>query len=165
MIRTRYPTLALACLAGALALGASAPACAAGSIKAAYVEQVIPSRPWSGHTQFTNAPSAIGPGFSGNLLGVTSITLTNFDSTEQQVFIFSALLGTASPAGCASNIVGGGDPAMQVYLKPHETLHLTYPTPLVFSPGLAVGGLCIAAEVTTTLHGGAVEMDVNGVIN
>ncbi len=78
MIRTtRLPILALACIAGALVLGADTPAQAAGSIKAAYVEQVVPASTW-----------------------------------------------TASS-----------------------------------------GTTCMSAEVTTALHGGALEMDVNGVID
>ena len=52
MIRiSRLPNPALACIAGAFILGAGAPALAAGSIKAAYVEQVIPAKTWNGRVQ------------------------------------------------------------------------------------------------------------------
>lgn len=60
-------------------------------------------------------------------------------------------------------MIGGSSPKLQVYVQPLSTLHLTFPSPLVFNP---VNGLtCIAAEVTTLLHGGSVEIDINGVLN
>jgi hypothetical protein len=71
-----------------------------------------------------------------------------------------------SGGGCGSggsNIVGGTTPQMTVYVQGQSTLHLTYPTPMVVNPFANI--TCIAAEVTTLLHGGSVEIDVNGVIN
>jgi hypothetical protein len=147
----RISTLALASIAGS--------ALAAGSIKAAYVEQVIPSKTWNGSMSVLNAVNSMGPGTG--ILGITSITLTNFDSSPQQVFIFAPIY--ASGGTCGSPVIGGSDPRMQVYVQPNSTLHLTYPTPLVMNP--ISGNTCIAAEVTTQLHGGSVEVDVNGVIN
>ena len=154
-----FPALPLAVVVGALAL-AGAPAHAAGSIKAAYVEQVIPARTWAGSMQVLNDPKSIGPGASGGILGISSITLTNFDTSPQQVFIFVPIFSSGS---CGTPIIGGTTPQMQVYVQPQSTLHLTYPTPLVINP--YQGNTCIAAEVTTLLHGGSVEIDVNGVIN
>jgi hypothetical protein len=155
----RISTLSLASIAGAAALlCSSSSALAAGSIKAAYVEQVIPSKTWYGSMSVLNATNSMGPGTG--ILGITSITLTNFDSSPQQVFIFAPIYASG---GCGSPIIGGSDPRMQVYVQPNSTLHLTYPTPLVMNP--ISGNTCIAAEVTTQLHGGSVEIDVNGVIN
>ena len=156
----KISTLALASFAGAVVLaGTSAPAFAAGAIKAAYVEQVIPSKTWYGSMSVLNTTNSMGPGTG--ILGITSITLTNFDSSPQQVFVFTPIF--ASGGICGSPIIGGSDPRLQVYVQPNSTLHLTYPTPLVVSP--ISGNTCIAAEVTTQLHGGSVEIDVNGVIN
>ena len=156
-------TLALAGTAALFALaGFSAPACAAGSLKAAYVEEVIPAKTWSGRMTVVNSAVAMGPGANGGILGVTSITLTNFDTSPQQVFLFSPVM-SGSGCGVGSNVVGGGTPNMIVYVQPQSTLHLTYPTPLVFSP--QSGNTCFAGEVTTVLHGGSVEIDVSGVIN
>ena len=160
----RISTLALACIAGVFGLaGASAPAFAAGSIKAAYVEEVIPARTFSGRMSVLNTTNSIGPGANGGILGVTSITLTNFDTTPQQVFIFVPIFSGGGCGSGGSNIVGGTTPQMTVYVQPQSTLHLTYPTPLVINPFSNI--TCIAAEVTTLLHGGSVEIDVNGVIN
>jgi hypothetical protein len=156
----RISTLSLAAIAGAAALlCSSSSALAAGSIKAAYVEQVIPSRTWYGSMSVLNSINSMGPGTG--ILGITSITLTNFDSSAQQVFIFAPIY--AGGGLCGSPIIGGSDPRMQVYVQPNSTLHLTYPTPLVMNP--ISGNTCIAAEVTTQLHAGSVEIDVNGVIN
>ena len=157
----RISPLTLACLAGALGLGgASAPALAAGTIKAAYVEEVIPSRTFTGRMQVLNATKSMGPGTG--IFGITSLTLTNFDAQPQQVFIFVPIFS----GGCGSsgsNIIGGTEPQMTVYVQPQQTLHLAYPTPLVINPYQNI--TCIAAEVTTLLHGGSVEIDVNGVVN
>ena len=161
----RISTLGLACAAAVLGLagaGAGAPAFAAGSIKAAYVEQVIPSHAWSGHMQVLNATKSVGPGTG--ILGVTSFTLTNFDSQPQQVFIFVPIFSGGGCGSGGSNIVGGTDPQMTVYVQPQQTLHLAYPTPLVFNPNQN-NVTCVAAEVTTLLHGGSVEIDVNGLVN
>lgn len=161
MIRIVNRISALA-LAGTTAAAVfSGPACAAGSLKAAYVEQVIPSHTYFGHMTVVNGTNSVGPGTG--ILGISSITLTNFDSSPQQVFIF---IPSYSGAGCGaggSTIIGGSSPQMQFYVQPNSTLHLPFPTPLVINPYL--GNTCIAAEVTTLLHGGSVTMDVNGVVN
>ena len=52
---------------------------------------------------------------------------------------------------------------MTVCVQPQQTLHLPYPTPLVINPFQNI--TCVAAEATTLLHGGSVEIDVNGVVN
>lgn len=156
--------LTLACVAGLAGLcGSAAPAFAAGTLKAAYVEEVIPAHTFTGRMQVLNATSSVGPGTG--VFGVTSLTLTNFDASPQQVFIFVPIFsggGCGSGSG-GSNIVGGTTPQMTVYVAAQSTLHLTYPTPLVINPYLNI--TCLAAEVTTLLHGGSVEIDVNGVIN
>jgi hypothetical protein len=163
MVRiSRISTLGLACAAGVLGLGgAGAPAFAAGSIKAAYVEQVIPSHTWSGRMQVLNSTNSMGPGTG--ILGITSITLTNFDSSPQQVFIFVPIFSGGGCGSGGSNIIGGTTPQMTVYVQPQSTLHLAYPTPMVINPSQNI--TCVAAEVTTLLHGGSVEIDVNGVVN
>jgi hypothetical protein len=156
------PTLAFVSVAGIAALaGGIAPAYAAGSIKAAYVEEVIPSRTYSGRMSVLNTTNSMGPGTG--IFGVTSLTLTNFDTSPQQVFIFVPIFSGGGCGTGGSNIIGGTAPQMTVYVPAQSTLHLTYPTPLVVNP--YAGITCIAAEVTTLLHGGSVEIDVNGVIN
>lgn len=43
-------------------------------------------------------------------------------------------------------------------IRSQTTLHIVYPTPMVVDP--YPGITCIAAEVTTLLYGGSVEIDV-----
>jgi hypothetical protein len=160
--KAKTSTTAIACVAGLLAAaGIATPAAAAGSLKAAYVEEVIPAHTFSGRMQVLNATKSMGPGTG--IFGISSLTLTNFDTQPQQVFIFVPIFSGGGCGTGGSNIVGGTEPQMTVYVRPQETLHLTYPTPLVFSPFNGI--TCLAAEVTTLLHGGSVEIDVNGVVN
>jgi hypothetical protein len=151
--------LALACAAATTLL--AGPAAAAGSLKAAYVEEVIPAHTYTGHMSVVNAINSIGPGTG--ILGISSLTLTNFDTSPQQVFIFVPVYSGAGCGAGGSTVIGGTGPQMTVYVQPQQTLHLAYPTPLVFNP--YAGNTCIAAEVTTLLHGGSVAIDVNGVVN
>jgi hypothetical protein len=144
MINIQRKPWKFAAVASMLALGfslVSVTASAAGSIKAAYVEQVIP-----------------GTG----ILGVTSITLTNFDSAAQQVFIFSPVFSGSGICG-SGEIIGGGNPQIEVYVQARSTLQLTYPSPMVFNP--LNGQTCIAAQVETKLNCGSVAVVVNGFLN
>ena len=156
--RAALAGLAVAALAG---IAAPAPALAAGGIKAAHVEQVIPAKTYTGRMQVLNAAKSMGPGTG--IFGITSLTLTNFDTQPQQVFLFVPIFSGGGCGSGGSNIVGGTEPQMTVYVAPQSTLHLTYPTPMVINPFNNI--TCIAAEVTTLLHGGSVEIDVNGVVN
>jgi hypothetical protein len=131
------------------------------AIKAAFVEIAIPSNPFYDSMSVTNTSRSVGP--DSGTLGVTNLTLTNFDSTSQQLFIFAPVFSTGGCGGAGADIIGGGGPQMQVYLQPQQTLTISYPSPLTFR-GVS-GHTCVAAEVTTTLHGGAVEVDVNGFVN
>jgi hypothetical protein len=116
----------------------------------------LPVYPFSASLTLANSPQAVGPAGTAQL-AISSIVLTNFDTTAQQVFIFAPLLNTGG--ACGSTVVGGTTPRMQVYVQPTQTLVIPYPTPLVFQ---GQQHNCIAAEVTTVLHGGSVEMDVVG---
>lgn len=131
------------------------------AVRAALVEVVIPSKPIYESMTVLNSPVSSGPDIG--TLGVTNITVVNFDSSPQQVFIFTPIIASGGSAGCGGAITGGSFPRMQVYVQPQQTLVIPYPTPLVFSG--VNGHTCIAAEVTTLLHGGSVEVDVNGFVN
>ncbi|HUL34905.1 MAG TPA: hypothetical protein VL128_13555 [Candidatus Eisenbacteria bacterium] len=121
-------------------------------------QMVGPSNPYFGSVILLNTPASVGP--DSGRLGVTNITLTNFASSRQQVFLFQPLF---SSGGCGDGTISGSTgPKFEVYLQPSQTLAIPYPTPLVF-PG-ADGHTCVAAEVTTNLNGGSVEMDVTGFV-
>ena len=120
---------------------------------------MIPAHTYNGHMTVVNNISSVGPG--KGVLGIGSLTLTNFDTSPQQVFIFVPVFN--SGGGCGSSVIGGSTPQMTVYVQPQSTLHLPFPTPRVINP--YAGNTCLAAEVTTLLHGGSVTIDINGVVN
>lgn len=151
----------LAALSAAALLGATPSAQAAGSIKAAYVEQVIPAKTFNGSMFLTSGTKVSGPGVGGGVLGISSITITNFDASPQQVFIFGPVFSNPSE-GCSGTVIGGTTPQRTVIVQGKSTLHLAFPTPLVVNP--LSGTTCIAAEVTT-IHTGAVELDFTAVVN
>jgi hypothetical protein len=156
-LRTRLFASAVLCIGGLAAL--SGPAMAAGSIKAAYVETVIPAKTFYGTLFLTSGPKATGPGVSGGILGISSITITNFDAQPQQVFFSTPIF---SGPGCNASIIGGTNPQLTVIVQGRSTLQLTFPTPLVVNP--QNGATCLSAEVTTG-HTGAVEVNFIGVVN
>lgn len=114
-----------------------------------------PLRPFYDNMSVLNSARAVGP--ARGKLAITNLTLTNFDTSAQQVFIFAPLF--AAGGTCGSPVIGGTAPQMTVYVQPQQTLVIPYPTPLVVE---RVRPNCIAAEVTTTLHGGSVQVDVTG---
>lgn len=157
----RPARFALAALSTTILLCTAPIAHAAGSIKAAYVEQVIPAKTFNGTLLLSHVTKVTGPGVAGGVLGISSITLTNFDANPQQVFIFVPVL--TNPAdGCSSPVIGGTSPQRTVFVQGKSTLHLDFPTPLVINP--VSGTTCIAAEVTT-VHTGGVELDFTAVVN
>ena len=123
------------------------------------VQTALPSRPFFDEiTLVGSEKKAVGT--NTGTLGVTTITISNFDSSIQQLFLFNPSISSGSTCN-AGTIAGGSIPVAHLILEPNKTVQLQYPIPLVFTP---IGGLsCIAAEVTTT-HSGAVTVGVNGFI-
>lgn len=115
----------------------------------------LPSRPFQ-RSVVGAGYRTMGPG-EGGTLGVTAITLTNFSAVLQQVFVFAPVLGGGQSCG-STNVIGGSAPRFIVLVPPSQTLHLTYPTALVFG---AVGGQsCVAFQ-----GGDNMDISVNGFVN
>ncbi|HUI95995.1 MAG TPA: hypothetical protein VLX44_09605 [Xanthobacteraceae bacterium] len=128
------------------------------SAAAAADEPALPTKPFFAQMSVLSGQrKAVGPG--AKTLGVTSLTITNFNNTVQQLFIFAPVMDATS---CGGQVTGGGNPSMHLILAPSQTLHLTYPSALVFAPINGVS--CVAGEVTTVQSGGSVEIDVNGFV-
>jgi hypothetical protein len=137
---------ALAFFAIALIIANSSPARA----------QKFPAKPFVADVNLTdNSKKAVGPG--AGTLGVTSLTISNYSSSLETLFIFAPVLSGAS---CSASVTGGGEPALLLELEPKKTLQLTFPTPLIFNKISGVS--CLAAEVTTSLNGGSVRFLANG---
>lgn len=143
---------AFAC--AALAALSLSPALAA--TKAALVESTMPSRPYNNSVNGSPNYVTLGPGATG-VLGITAITLTNLGSTNRSIFVFAPSLADGQSCG-STNVIGGGYPRFYVQVPGGQTVHLTYPSPLVY-PGIG-GQSCIA-------FGGAqgVDITVNGFLN
>ncbi len=151
MIKQHWMTMVGALLA---TLTCSPQAQAAG--RAAQVELTQPSRPFNDSVNGSANYVTLGPGSTG-VLGVSSITLTNLGSTLRSVFIFAPVFSSGFACG-STTVSGGSSPRFYVVVPPAQTVHLTYPTPLVY-PSIT-GQSCIA-------FGGAqnVDITVNGFIN
>ena len=119
------------------------------------VSLTLPEQPFFDEmTLLNNTAKAVG--VVGQRLGVTTLTITNFDSNPQQLFVFNPVMSGGS---CSGSVVGGATPIARALLEARKTVQLQFPTPMVFSLS---GQGCIAAEVTTVLSGGSVVVDVIG---
>jgi len=138
----------------ALALLATGPTHAA--TKAALTETVLPSRPYNNSANGSAAYVSIGPGASGTL-GVTALTLTNLGSANRTVFVFAPIFSDGQSCG-SSSVIGGSSPRFYVQVPAGQTIHLTYPSPLVYG-GIA-GQSCVAFSGAAN-----VDITVNGFVN
>lgn len=143
-----------ALLCTALAAFALTPALAA--TKAALVEQAFPSRPYNGAASGSAGYASVGPGASG-VLGMTSLTLTNLGSADRSIFVFAPVFADGQSCGSTS-VIGGGYPRFYVKVPAGQTVHLTYPSPLVYT---GIGGQsCVAFSGAA-----GVDIMVNGFLN
>jgi hypothetical protein len=149
-------------IAGSLLLGSALTAAslhmpaAWAAARAALVELTLPSRPFNQSANGSAGYVSVGPGASGTL-AVSSITLTNMGNTPHTIFVFAPVFSDGSVCGSTS-VIGGAGPRFYVVVPASQTVHLTYPTPVVY-PGVS-GQSCIA-------FGGApsVDITVNGFIS
>ena len=141
---------------GLAALSALPVAPAMAVTKAALVESVLPSRPFNNSANGSAGYVSIGPGASG-VLGITAITLTNLGGVNRSIFVFAPLFADGQVCGSTS-VIGGSFPRFYVQVPAGQTVHLTYPSPLVYNP--ISGQSCVA-------FGGAagVDITVNGLLN
>jgi len=155
-------THALSSIAIVLAALAPHAAHAAGAIKAAYVEDVIPSHTFNGEMTLGTSLRAVGPGTGTAVFGITSLTFTNTDSARQLVFFAPAAI-TGSDCSVNSAVLGAVVSSMYVVVPANSTLHLTYPTPWIVAPWQ--GTTCFGAKVVNPTHDGDVLVNVVGVLN
>jgi hypothetical protein len=120
------------------------------------VSVALPAQPFFDEITLLSGGDTKAVGVVGKRLAVTTLTITNFDSNPQQLFLFNPVMSGPS---CSGGVIGGATPIARALLEPRKTVQLQFPTPMVFS----LGGLgCIAAEVTTVMTGGSVVIDVVG---
>jgi hypothetical protein len=152
----------LSCALAATAMLAPHAASAAGAIKAAYVEEVIPSHTFNAEMSLSTNLRAVGPGPGTAVFGITSLTFTNTDSSRQLVFFAPAAI-TGNDCSVNSAVLGAVISTMYVVVPANSTLHMTYPTPYIVSPWQ--GTTCFGAKLVNPLHDGDVLVNVVGVLN
>jgi hypothetical protein len=159
--KTMYATAGLLSLA---LIGSLAAPKAVAAVRAALVEIVIPSNPFYGFMNLSGfSPQSVGPGTG--TLGVSQIVITNFDSTVNQVNIYSALL-TGGTCGGTGNILGASNVFLVVKVQPNSTLVISPATPIVFTPQDGsdnVNHTCVGAAMP--ISGGNVFVAINGFVN
>jgi hypothetical protein len=107
-------------------------------------QQAIPAKPFFGRMVLSpGAVQSAGPGPSGTL-AVTSIMISNLSTASgtQEVFVSDPVITTGGT--CGDTVIGGGGPQMRLLVPQAQTLSVSFPTPLIFSPINGVS--CIAAE-------------------
>jgi len=108
---------------------------------------------------FATLPLASGTpvsaGFAARTLGVTNLTISNFNSAAVKIIVF---LPVFAPGGICGDPVLAGDPPSGYYMVgAQQTLSIPYPTPQVFKGKPS----CIAANIVSGATAG-VELYVTG---
>ena len=124
----------------------------------------VPSQPFwdSGSLTLANPFTVVGG--TASFIGLTSITVTNFDfSTPAQVRVQN---GITTESNCSGSLVGGSSPNYSILVAPRATVHLDFPTPAVFFPVSPSGAepstdTCIRLDLNSSING-SVAVAVNG---
>ena len=132
------------------------------AIKAVFVEVVLPSQPFSGGMLLRAGIPAEAIGPDSGTLGVSSLTITNLSPSQKEVLIGIPLIsGGSCSAGTLVGVLGNG--LFRILVQPTETIHMTFPSPLVINNSF--GHTCITASVANATPDTGVEIFVNGFVN
>lgn len=88
-----------------------------------------PPKPFFASLDVNSSMQAVGPGNSK--IVITNITLTNFSSSVQSVYVFAPIFASGAKK-CADQVVGGSEPGMNIEVQPNQTISLPFPSGLVF---------------------------------
>jgi hypothetical protein len=146
------------CLFAATTIGALLTPKLSAAIKAAFVEVVMPSKPFFAFLVSSSSAIPQGAGPGEGTLGVTNITVSNSGSEVNGVQIFQPVTDNCSNP-TTRNIEGG--PLFLVFVQPQQTVTLPFPTPLVFAQ--TGGRSCIA--VAATISSSNMLVSVTGFVN
>ena len=128
--------------------------------RAQLVEVVAPTQPFF-YSGVTRDSSPITFGIGRGTLSITNLTLVNFSSTPQTVFVGQVKLD-AGTCGESDAVIGPqGKEHMLLALQPNQTLVIPYPSALTFASPEA----CVTVEPTTMLDGGSIYVVANGFLN
>jgi len=116
----------------------------------------VPAQPFFESVILTTATPKKTVGVAGQRLAVTTLLITNFDSTPQAVNLSNPVINGST---CSGPVIGGANPQLGVLLEPRKTVQIQFPTPLIFS--LTDRG-CIEFMMASVLSGGSVQVAVVG---
>ena len=141
-----------------------APAMAAGGIRAAYVEEVIPSRTYASGVELDNIGILLPLKPAAGVLGISSVTVTNGDATIARV-ILSAI--TTTGPNCTGSLSDRKIVYQVMQVQPQTSQHLTFPTPIPFVLPDASGTTCVGVsrDAAPPFATGFVYVFVTGVVN
>jgi hypothetical protein len=97
----------------------------------------------------------VSAGFATRTLGVTNLTLSNFNSTAVKVFVFLPVYATGGI--CGDPVLAGDPPTGYYMVGAQQTVSISYPTPLVYRGKPS----CIGATIVSGAVSG-VDMYVTG---
>jgi hypothetical protein len=113
----------------------------------------FPTAPFYSTLELTSTPASAG--FAARTLGVTNLTISNFNSTTVRVFVFLPVFGSGGV--CGDQVLAGDPPSGSYMVGAQQTLSIPFPTPLVFRGKPS----CIAANIVSGATSG-VELYVTG---
>jgi hypothetical protein len=155
-IRVSLSASSLCVMLAIAALCAAQSAFAAGGVKAAYVEAALPSKPF---TAYLRGDTGAGP--TTGVLGITSLTAYNSESTPHKIYIF--VTEVVGPTCNSAAVSSAGERLLTYIVVPAQSqVHLTFPSPFVVEPisGAANGLTCLRRTSLATL-----DVMVNGFAN
>ena len=97
----------------------------------------------------------VSAGFAARSLGVTNLTISNFNNTAVKILVFLPVF--ASGGICGDPVLAGNPPSGYYMVGAQQTLSIPYPTPQVFKGKPS----CIAANLVSGATSG-VELYVSG---
>jgi len=127
---------------------------------------LTPANPWSSDVTFTvgAARQYTGPGPTTQSLNITAINISNSSPshTIKMHFYAADFLPdrTIHPPCTGIEVLGTGRPDAYAFVPPMQTVHLTFPTPMVFAP--IHGQVCIAADKQLFFGDDEVDITFNG---
>jgi hypothetical protein len=146
-------------VAFAVILTISAPKLRA-AVRATFVEVVLPSKPYNETITFSSSKSkTFGP--DTGVLGISTITFTNFAAFEETITIRQA--GVVNGDCSSGTLVSQVAPDTTFLLQPRSSMVIPYSSPLVFS---GVGGhTCLFAQVPSNINGDTIQLGLTGFVN
>jgi hypothetical protein len=97
----------------------------------------------------------VSAGFAARTLGVTNLTISNFNNVAAKIFVFLPVF--AAGGICGDQVLAGDPPSGYYMVGAMQTLSIAYPTPQVYKGKPS----CIAADIVSGPTSG-VELYVTG---